>query len=81
MWWNALLITVTGYFVPPDADTETDGGRTRARGVLEFSSAPNEADILVSYATVPGFVSYRSRSDGSFYITELCSCLQRLHHR
>ncbi|XP_071103449.1 uncharacterized protein [Haliotis cracherodii] len=38
---------------------------------------PNEADFLIGYATVPGFVSYRSRSHGSWYITKLCEMLNK----
>jgi hypothetical protein len=32
---------------------------------------PDEADFLLGYATVPGYVSYRSRSQGSWYINKL----------
>ncbi|XP_046556040.1 caspase-8-like [Haliotis rubra] len=38
---------------------------------------PNEADFLIGYATVPGFVSYRSRSHGSWYITKLAEMLNK----
>ncbi len=38
---------------------------------------PNEADFLLGYATIPGFVSYRSRSMGSWYITKLCEMLDK----
>ncbi|XP_050406278.1 caspase-8 isoform X2 [Patella vulgata] len=33
---------------------------------------PNEADFLLGMATIPGFVSYRSKTMGSWYITKLC---------
>ncbi|KAK7113279.1 uncharacterized protein [Littorina saxatilis] len=38
---------------------------------------PNEADFLLGYATVPGFVSYRSKSRGSWYVTKLTEMLQK----
>ncbi|XP_002732592.1 caspase-8-like, partial [Saccoglossus kowalevskii] len=43
-------------------------------------SIPNEADFLLGYATVPGFVSYRSKTQGSWYITKLVECLDRYHN-
>ena len=36
---------------------------------------PNEADFLLSYATLPGYVSYRSSTHGSWYITKLVEML------
>ncbi|KAK7113275.1 uncharacterized protein [Littorina saxatilis] len=38
---------------------------------------PNESDFLLGYATVPGFVSYRSKTRGSWYITKLTEMLQK----
>ncbi|XP_025088866.1 LOW QUALITY PROTEIN: caspase-10-like [Pomacea canaliculata] len=38
---------------------------------------PNEADFLLGYATVPGYVSYRSKTRGSWYITKLTELLSR----
>ncbi|XP_077997919.1 caspase-10-like [Glandiceps talaboti] len=38
---------------------------------------PNEADFMLGYATVPGFVSYRSKTHGSWYITKLVECIDR----
>ena len=32
---------------------------------------PNESDFLLGYATVFGYVSYRSKTKGSFYIKSL----------
>ena len=42
---------------------------------------PDEADFLLGYATVPGFVSYRSHEHGSWYITCLTMMLDRLTPR
>ncbi|KAL8603876.1 hypothetical protein ACOMHN_049694 [Nucella lapillus] len=38
---------------------------------------PNESDFLLGYATVPGFVSYRSKTRGSWYITKLTENLNK----
>lgn len=38
---------------------------------------PDESDFLLGYATVPGYVSYRSRSQGSFYINILAEKLKK----
>ncbi|XP_076459077.1 uncharacterized protein LOC143292555 [Babylonia areolata] len=38
---------------------------------------PNEADFLLGYATMPGFVSWRSRSEGSWYISKLTELLSK----
>ncbi|XP_048757091.1 caspase-8-like [Ostrea edulis] len=38
---------------------------------------PDESDFLLGYATVPGYVSYRSRSTGSFYIKTLVEKLKK----
>ncbi|XP_041374913.1 uncharacterized protein LOC121387773 [Gigantopelta aegis] len=38
---------------------------------------PNEADFLFGYATVIGFVSYRSKTHGSWYISKLTEMLNK----
>lgn len=42
---------------------------------------PNEADFLLGYATVPGYVSFRSRNHGSWYIRKLCELLEKYANR
>ncbi|XP_072181236.1 uncharacterized protein [Diadema setosum] len=42
---------------------------------------PNDADILVSLSTVPGFSSNRSVSQGSWYITTLCRVIDTYYAR
>ncbi|XP_046377170.1 caspase-8-like isoform X2 [Haliotis rufescens] len=39
-----------------------------------------EADFLVGYATAPGYVSYRSKSKGSWYISKLTKMLDTHAH-
>lgn len=59
----------TGFEMQTDSEAlETDGP-----GQL----IPNEADFLLGYATVPGFVSYRSKTRGSWYITKLTEMLRK----
>ncbi|NXO07320.1 CASPA protein, partial [Oriolus oriolus] len=43
-----------------------------------FESIPEEADFLLSMATVDGFVSFRHIKEGTWYIQALCSKLQLL---
>ena len=51
-----------------DNDVDTDG---------PGNLIPNESDFLLGYATVPGFVSYRSKMQGSWYITKLTEVLNK----
>lgn len=55
----------------PESDA-SPAARTNDRQVI-----PDESDFLLGYATVFGYVSYRSRSQGSFYITSLTENLER----
>nr|ACP41139.1 caspase 8 [Tubifex tubifex] len=59
------------------ADIETDS----ACAPSEVETIPNEADFLLGLATVPGYVSYRSKTQGSWYITTLVSMLSRYANR
>ncbi|KAJ8321053.1 hypothetical protein KUTeg_002640 [Tegillarca granosa] len=54
-------------------DTETDAGNREM--------IPDEADFVLGYATVPGYVSYRSRSQGSWYINKLVEMLDKYASR
>ncbi|KFU95306.1 Caspase-9, partial [Chaetura pelagica] len=42
------------------------------------ASLPTPSDILVSYSTFPGFVSWREASSGSWYVETLDSVLEQL---
>ncbi|OWF51397.1 Caspase-8 [Mizuhopecten yessoensis] len=42
---------------------------------------PDEADFILGYATVPGYVSYRSRSQGSWFINKLVDMLDKYAYR
>ena len=39
---------------------------------------PSEADFLLAYSTVPGFVAYRTTDAGSYFIQELVGRLKNL---
>lgn len=41
-------------------------------------SVPVEADFLLGLATVPGYVSFRHKTEGSWYIQSLCDHLRDL---
>lgn len=43
-----------------------------------FESIPSDADFLLGMATVPSFVSYRERSNGSWFIQALCKNLVQM---
>ena len=55
-------------------DLETDDKWATALG----RTIPNDADFLLSYATIAGFVSFRSRQAGSWYVQQL---VEALDHR
>ncbi|KAL3865214.1 hypothetical protein ACJMK2_006830 [Sinanodonta woodiana] len=40
---------------------------------------PNEADFLLGYSTVSGYISYRAVGEGSLYIDKLVDMLNRYH--
>ena len=44
---------------------------------MELELVPNEGDFLLSYATVPGFESYRDPSSGSVYVRKLTELLRK----
>uniref|UniRef100_A0A0B6ZE65 Caspase family p20 domain-containing protein n=1 Tax=Arion vulgaris TaxID=1028688 RepID=A0A0B6ZE65_9EUPU len=51
---------------------------------IDFNTSewvPNEADFLFGYSTVVNHVSYRSKSQGTFYIDELTKVLDNYAHR
>ncbi|XP_006816015.1 uncharacterized protein LOC100369664 [Saccoglossus kowalevskii] len=41
------------------------------------SLIPSEADFLLGYSTVPGYVSYRDENNGSFYISKLVDVMEQ----
>nr|KAG5694967.1 hypothetical protein BaRGS_024150 [Batillaria attramentaria] len=51
-------------------DTESDAVEEE-----EVQKIPDESDFLLGYSTIPGFVSYRNRQTGSYYIRKLTETL------
>ncbi|XP_036035719.1 caspase-9 [Onychomys torridus] len=60
----------------PDAVPYQEGPRTFDQ-LDAVSSLPTPSDILVSYSTFPGFVSWRDKKGGSWYIETLDSVLEQ----
>nr|XP_040145081.1 caspase-9 [Ictidomys tridecemlineatus] len=63
----------------PDAVPFQEGPRTSDE-LDAVSSLPTPSDILVSYSTFPGFVSWRDTSSGSWYIETLDSVFECWAH-
>ncbi|XP_062449697.1 caspase-9 [Rhea pennata] len=69
----------------PRASAEFDATPFQASsGALDepdaVASLPTPSDILVSYSTFPGFVSWRDRLSGSWYVETLDDVLDRYAH-
>ncbi|KAI8496114.1 Casp10p [Branchiostoma belcheri] len=65
---------------PGVSDIRVDAGQ--APGLEGFQETiPNEADFLLSYSTIPGYVSYRSKTQGSWFITKLVETLDNMGDR
>ncbi|KAK2509248.1 hypothetical protein MC885_013072 [Smutsia gigantea] len=69
----------------PGDDTESDSiPFPEGPGTFDepdaVSSLPTPSDILVSYSTFPGFVSWRETKRGSWYIETLVSVLEQWAH-
>ncbi|XP_005139318.2 caspase-9 [Mesocricetus auratus] len=60
----------------PDAVPYQEGPRTFDQ-LDAVSSLPTPSDILVSYSTFPGFVSWRNKESGSWYIETLDGILEQ----
>ncbi|KAM4758465.1 caspase-9 [Cyanocitta cristata] len=67
---GSLESDATPFRVPSDNVDEPDA----------IASLPTPSDILVSYSTFPGFVSWREKSSGSWYVEMLDSVLEQYAH-
>ncbi|NXC60324.1 CASPA protein, partial [Aleadryas rufinucha] len=61
-----------------DTDAQTPGSSSIQGSFSLSESIPEEADFLLSMATVDGYVSFRHIKEGTWYIQALCSKLQLL---
>ena len=39
---------------------------------VQASKLPKDADILIAFATTPGFVSWRNSANGSWFVQAIC---------
>ncbi|XP_066190474.1 caspase-9 isoform X2 [Sylvia atricapilla] len=67
---GSLESDATPFQVPSDKADEPDA----------VACLPTPSDILVSYSTFPGFVSWREKSSGSWYVEMLDSVLEQYAH-
>ncbi|KAL5276158.1 CASP7 family protein [Megaselia abdita] len=56
-----------GYTLPGTAITETDASSCESSYKI-----PTYADFIVAHSTIPGFVSWRDKDKGSWFIQSLC---------
>ena len=54
-------------FLDPTDDRQIDNNKL-TDSTLSRSRVPKESDFLLAYGSVPGYVSYRLRNFGSFFI-------------
>jgi len=77
-----LHCSISGLVVFTDADckpAEIAGNNNSQNRLAE--TIPNEADFLISYATVPGYVSFRCPTNGTWYIRSLSANLTKYAQR
>ncbi|XP_023568163.1 caspase-10 isoform X1 [Octodon degus] len=67
-----------GEAVHPSVLVEADAVNPECVPPSLQGSIPDEADFLLGLATVPGYVSFRHKEEGSWYIQSLCSHLKSL---
>ncbi|NXR82110.1 CASP9 protein, partial [Pycnonotus jocosus] len=67
---GSLESDATPFQIPSDNVDEPDA----------VASLPTPSDILVSYSTFPGFVSWREKSSGSWYVEMLDNVLEQYAH-
>ncbi|XP_030642385.1 caspase-8 [Chanos chanos] len=66
-------------FIRADARGSDSGSETTtvSDAVVPKASIPDDADFLLSMATVPNFVSFRDRKSGTWFIQSLCDKLEQ----
>ncbi|XP_040843879.1 caspase-9 isoform X1 [Ochotona curzoniae] len=72
--------SAAGHSPEPDATPFQGGPRTADDQPDAVSSLPTPSDILVSYSTFPGFVSWRDTQNGSWYVETLDCILGQWAH-
>ncbi|XP_074656845.1 uncharacterized protein LOC141910044 [Tubulanus polymorphus] len=67
------------FFIQACRGDGTDGGVVADSMTIDANEGlriPNEADVLIAYATIPGYVAWRNEEEGSWYIQTLCEVLK-----
>ncbi|XP_015414641.1 PREDICTED: caspase-10 [Myotis davidii] len=64
--------------IQPSVSIEADAVNPESGEPLLEESVPAEADFLLGLATVPGYVSFRHKTEGSWYIQSLYNNLKKL---
>ncbi|NWR53721.1 CASP8 protein, partial [Regulus satrapa] len=59
-----------------ETDCEEQDSSVEQDGMFQFECIPAEADFLLGMATLQDYVSFRSRSEGTWYIQALCQHLE-----
>lgn len=67
-----------GEEIQPSASIEADAVNPELTQPPLRDSVPVEADFLLGLATVPGYVSFRHKTEGSWYIQSLYNHLKHL---
>ena len=75
-----LCVYVSVYYAA-SRNAGDDVEEDRPSSAADIETVPDEADFLLAMATVTGYVSYRSRSLGSWYITTLVEILKKYAKR
>lgn len=60
-----------------DADPESQDEPEFTEDSEHNITIPNEADVMVSHSTMPGYVAFRHEDEGSWYIGELTELLNK----
>ncbi|XP_078377977.1 caspase-3-like [Oculina patagonica] len=62
-------------------DNEPCGAPLLPDSTLPRSVFSQEADFVLAFATVPGYVSFRLPDSGTFFIQTLVEVIRKYHHR
>ncbi len=62
-----------------DEQISTDNSEIAKLRLNSETNLPDMSDFLIAYTTTPGYVSWRSKTEGTWYISELCDLLETKH--
>ncbi|XP_023604138.1 caspase-10-like [Myotis lucifugus] len=67
-----------GEEIQPSVSVEADAVKPESGKSSRQANIPEEVDFLLGLATVPGYVSFRHKTEGSWYIQSLYNYLKKL---